>query len=111
MTDPGDELMERVRQILTEAGFQETSTSGEGIRLIRHARGVLVGWLPEELTHTAYDDRLPRAPGTGAGELAALRHVFPLALAVTLRAAGFAVETRDEEWLLILDTPTPHPTS
>ncbi|MDX2395237.1 MULTISPECIES: hypothetical protein [unclassified Streptomyces] len=87
-------LLERVRWALAELGFEEIATGAEGVYLIEHARGVMIGWVPQDITPPH---------GRGEPDLLGLRRAFGLALAAALRGAGFTVETRDDEWLLVLD--------
>ncbi|WP_326594303.1 hypothetical protein [Streptomyces sp. NBC_01294] len=74
----------------------------DSVHLIRHARGVMVGWLPDEVSPP------PRRRGPRRGrrpsphDLPGLRHAFGLAMAAALRTAGLTVETRGDEWLLVL---------
>ncbi|MFD8894732.1 hypothetical protein [Streptomyces sp. NPDC059566] len=110
MSDQGEELLARVRAVLSDAGFEEIATGSEGVHLIRHARGVMVGWLPEDISPP------PRRRGPRRGrrpsphDLPGLRHAFGLAMAAALRAAGLTVETRGDEWLLVLfDHPAAFP--
>ncbi|WP_405786809.1 hypothetical protein OG753_01770 [Streptomyces sp. NBC_00029] len=104
MNDHEDDLYLRVRAVLTAAGFEEIATGGEGVHLIHHARGVMVGWMPTQITHPAARRRGPRRTRPVQADLPGLRHAFTLALAATLRAADLTVETHDDEWLLVLDT-------
>ncbi|MFE2274570.1 hypothetical protein ACFXB4_35800 [Streptomyces lavendulae] len=104
MNDHEDDLYLRVRAVLAAAGFKETATNGEGVHLIRHARGVMVGWMPTQITRPATRRRGPRRTRPAPTDLPGLRHAFTLALAATLRAAGLTVETRDDQWLLVLNT-------
>ncbi|MGW1643203.1 hypothetical protein [Streptomyces lavendulae] len=109
MNDPGEELLARVRTVLSDAGFEEIATGAEGVHLIRHARGVMVGWMPTQIARPATRRRGPRRTRPAPTDLPGLRHAFTLALAATLRASGLTVETRDDQWLLVLDTHhTPH---
>ncbi|MGW9374067.1 hypothetical protein ACWGVR_29135 [Streptomyces xanthophaeus] len=101
MNDQGEELLARVRAVLSDAGFEEIATAAEGVHLIRHARGVMVGWLPEELTQPRFrGPRRSRRPAPA--DLPGLRHAFGLAMAAALRAAGLTVESRGDEWLLVV---------
>ncbi|WP_158754834.1 hypothetical protein [Streptomyces sp. NRRL F-2580] len=50
MNHQGEELLARVRAVLSDAGFEEIATGSEAVHLIRHACGVMVGWLPEEVS-------------------------------------------------------------
>ncbi|MGW6861407.1 hypothetical protein [Streptomyces xanthophaeus] len=102
MNDHGDELLTRVRTVLSEAGFEEIATGAEGVHLIRHARGVMVGWLPEEITLTVRRRGPRRSRRPASRDLAGLRHAFGLAMAAALRGSGLAVETRGDDWLLVL---------
>ncbi|MFE5807352.1 hypothetical protein [Streptomyces sp. NPDC056491] len=100
MSDHEDNLHLRVRAALTAAGFEEIATGGESVHLIRHARGVMVGWMPTQITHPAARRRGPRRTRPVQADLCGLRHAFTPAL----RAADLTVETRDDQWLLVLDT-------
>ncbi|MFE1787920.1 hypothetical protein ACFW7J_05855 [Streptomyces sp. NPDC059525] len=62
MDDQGEVLVARVRAVLAEAGFEETATGAEGVHLIRHARGVMVAWMPEEISRPRR-----RGPAAAAG--------------------------------------------
>ncbi|MFD8023974.1 hypothetical protein ACFV6G_26580 [Streptomyces lavendulae] len=124
MNDPDEELLTRVRTVLSDAGFEEIATGAEGVHLIRRARGVMVGWMPTQITRPATRRRGPRRTRPAPADLPGLRHAFTLAFALALalalalaatlraaglRAAGLTVETRDDQWLLVLDTHhTPH---
>ncbi|KJY18185.1 MULTISPECIES: hypothetical protein [Streptomyces] len=100
MDDHSDEFLLRVRAALAEAGFEPSGPGGDGVHLIRQARGVMIGWWPVEITPAPavlppdIDD---------AAEQPALRHAFRLAVAAALRAAGSAVETRADDGLLVID--------
>ncbi|WP_445270288.1 hypothetical protein [Streptomyces sp. DSM 41634] len=110
MNDQGEELLARVRTVLSDAGFEEIAPGSEGVHLIRHARGVMVGWLPED-TSPPPRRRGPRRRRPSPHDLPGLRHAFGLAMAAALRAAGLTVETRGDEWLLVLfDHPAGPPT-
>ncbi|MFE5534698.1 hypothetical protein [Streptomyces sp. NPDC056492] len=102
MNDQGEELLARVRTVLADAGFEEIATGSEGVHLIRHARGVLVGWMPEELTQTHRRRGPRRGRRPAPAELPGLRHAFSLAMAAALRAAGLTVQARGDGWLLVL---------
>lgn len=103
MNDQGDELLARVRAVLSDTGFEEIATGAEGAHLIQHARGVMVGWMPEELTHPPGPRRGPAAAvPSPPSDLPGLRHAFGLAMAAALRAAGLTVEARGDEWLLVV---------
>ncbi|MFD5423821.1 hypothetical protein ACFWJT_38120 [Streptomyces sp. NPDC127069] len=84
MDDPGEVLVARVRAVLADA-FEEAATGSEGVHLIRHARGVMIAWMPEEITR-------PRRRGPRRGrrpapaKLPRLRQAFTLAPAAALRA-------------------------
>ncbi|MFJ9597883.1 hypothetical protein ACIRS3_34705 [Streptomyces virginiae] len=100
--DQGEVLLARVRAVLSDAGFEEIATGAEGVHLIRHARGVMVGWMPEELAQPRRrGPRRGRRPPAPA-KLPGLRHAFGLAMAAALRAAGLTVEARGDEWLLVV---------
>ncbi|WP_420078795.1 hypothetical protein ACN6AT_06020 [Streptomyces sp. JL4002] len=103
MNDQGEGLLARVREVLSEAGFEKIATGAEGVHLIRHARGVMVGWLPEEITQTLRRRGPRRSRRPAPRDLHGLRHAFGLAMAAALRAAGLVVETRGDDWILVLD--------
>ncbi|MFG2974523.1 hypothetical protein ACGFYY_16215 [Streptomyces sp. NPDC048331] len=93
-----DEFLLCVRAALAGAGFEPSGPGGDGVHLIRHARGVMVGWRPVAIS---------REPGTLPPDLddpavqPGLRHAFGLAVVAALRTAGFVVETRDDEVLVV----------
>lgn len=107
--DDQDEFLAAVRDVLHQAGFDESAVGTEGVHVIQHARGVMVGWMPEDLRtlpsrrRGARRNRSSEHPG-----LAGLRRAFGLALAAAFRAAEFTVETRGGEWLLVIN-PTHKP--
>ncbi|MFJ9933832.1 hypothetical protein ACIRSJ_11960 [Streptomyces virginiae] len=100
MEDHEDELVLRVRAVLAEAGFEEASPGEEGVHLVRHAHGVLIGWLPVQYTRSG--QAVPRDTDRPAAH-DALRHAFMLAAAAALQTAGFVVDPRDDDGLLVLD--------
>ncbi|MEU2393530.1 hypothetical protein [Streptomyces sp. NPDC007369] len=103
MTDQERQFLAAVREVLEEAGFSESAAGAEGVHTVQHARGVMVGWMPEELRSVRARRRGPRrSRNTGRKDLPGLRHAFGLALAAAFRNAGFTVETRGDEWLLVL---------
>ncbi|MEU9233996.1 hypothetical protein [Streptomyces subrutilus] len=65
----------------------------------------MVGWTPRDLTRPARRRGTRRGRRPSAKELPGLRHAFGLAMAAALRAAGLTVETRGDDWLLVLDHP------
>ncbi|MFD8413893.1 MULTISPECIES: hypothetical protein [unclassified Streptomyces] len=103
MTDQERRFLAAVRDVLKEAGFAESAEGAEGVHTVQHARGVMVGWMPEEIRSVRVRRRGPRRSRTvGRKDLPGLRQAFGLALAAAFRNAGFAVETRGDEWLLVL---------
>ncbi|THA81233.1 hypothetical protein [Streptomyces sp. A0592] len=100
MEDHEDELVLRVRAVLAEAGFEESAPGEEGVHLIRHARGVLIGWLPVQVTRP--EQVAPRDIADPADH-DVLRHAFMLAATSALQSAGFVVDPRDDQGLLVLD--------
>ncbi|MFD9458624.1 hypothetical protein ACFWBC_36775 [Streptomyces sp. NPDC059985] len=62
------------------------------MHLIEHARGVMIRWMPR----TSRDITPPH--GRGEPDLPGLRRAFGLALAASLRGAGFIIETHGDEW-------------
>ncbi|MFE5488932.1 hypothetical protein ACFQ8S_02970 [Streptomyces virginiae] len=101
MDDHSDEFLLRVRAALVEAGFEPSGPGGDGVHLVRHARGVMIGWRPVEITPAPA--ALP-PDLEDAAEQPAMRHAFRLAVAAALRAAGFVVETRADDGLLVVDS-------
>ncbi|MFJ5546245.1 hypothetical protein [Streptomyces sp. NPDC093225] len=99
MNDHEEQFLATVRSVLQEAGFRDPSAGAQGIHTVRHARGVAVGWVPQDIPRLR---RRPRRHRSGLGELAGLRHAFGLALAAAFRGAGFTVETHGDDWLLIV---------
>ncbi|MEU9182021.1 hypothetical protein AB0C90_35375 [Streptomyces sp. NPDC048550] len=104
MDDHETELLDAVRAALCEAGFEPGSEGGQGVHLVRHARGVMVGWLPEEIDELHALTSGADTPCEAGTELAALHHATGLALAAALRAAGFTTETRNHH-ILVLPPP------
>ncbi|MFD9355154.1 hypothetical protein [Streptomyces sp. NPDC060031] len=103
MDDHGQDFPAAVRAVLAEAGFGESALGAEGVHVVEHARGVMVGWMPRELRELPSRRRGPRRTRSGGRrDLPGLRHAFGLALAAAFRAAGFSVETRGDEWLLVV---------
>ncbi|MFD3698905.1 hypothetical protein ACFWUZ_22640 [Streptomyces sp. NPDC058646] len=100
-------LLVRLRRALAELGFEEIATGAEGVHLIEHARGVMIGWMPQEIAPPRR--RGPRRNRSPARDLPGLRRAFGLALGAALRGAGFTVETRGDAWLLVLDTGPAEP--
>ncbi|MEV0987870.1 hypothetical protein [Streptomyces sp. NPDC049949] len=104
--DDQDEFLAAVRAVLHQAGFDERAVGAEGVHMIHHARGVMVGWIPEDLgTLPSRRRGARRTRSSDHPGLPGLRHAFGLALAAAFRAAEFTVETRGDEWLLVI-----HPT-
>ncbi|MFJ6784349.1 hypothetical protein [Streptomyces yangpuensis] len=100
MEDREYEFLLRVRAMLAEAGFEESAPGEEGVHLIRHARGVLIGWLPVQITWS--EQVVPRDTDHPADH-EALRHAFMLAMSAALQTAGFVVDPRDDQGLLVVD--------
>ncbi|MEV7541137.1 hypothetical protein [Streptomyces sp. NPDC089915] len=104
MNDHESPFPAAVRAVLEEAGFAESAAGAEGVHIVAHARGVMVGWMPQDLPRLRVRRRGPRrARNHGRSDLPGLRHAFGLALAAAFRNAGYAVETRGDEWLLVID--------
>ncbi|MFD7629285.1 hypothetical protein ACFV7Q_25210 [Streptomyces sp. NPDC059851] len=103
MTDQEGQFLEAVRAVLAEAGFTEGAAGAEGVRTVQHARGVMVGWMPEGIRSVRVRRRGPRrSRNAGRRDLPGLRHAFGLALAAVFRNAGFTVETRGDDWVLVV---------
>ncbi|MGW7436929.1 hypothetical protein [Streptomyces sp. NPDC054849] len=111
MNDPEAQFLAAVGSVLQEAGFAPAAAGTEGVHVIQHARGAMVGWMPEEIQRLRgrVRRRGPRRTRTGTrNDLPGLRRAFGLALASAFRHAGFAVEERGDEWLLVIN-PTHQP--
>lgn len=105
MEDQEEQFLQAVRTVLTEAGFARAETHAEGVHVLQHARGAMVGWMPEDVQRLRVRRRGPRRSRTAPPpEPPGLRHAFGLALAAAFRNAGFTVEDRGDEWLLVIDT-------
>ncbi|KOU29328.1 hypothetical protein ADK52_05825 [Streptomyces sp. WM6372] len=105
MDDHETELLDAVRTALREAGFDPGSEGGEGVHLVRRARGVMVGWMPAEIDELHARTSGLHPPDEAAGtELAGLHHATGLALAAALRGAGFTTQTQDDH-ILVLPPP------
>ncbi|MFI1647403.1 hypothetical protein ACH4XT_10755 [Streptomyces avidinii] len=104
MNDPEAQFLTAVRTVLQEAGFAPTAVGAEGVHVIQHARGAMVGWMPEEIQRLRVRRRGARRTRTETRiDLPGLRHAFGLALAAAFRNAGFMVEDRGDEWLLVVN--------
>ncbi|MCX4633495.1 MULTISPECIES: hypothetical protein [unclassified Streptomyces] len=104
MDDHETDLLDAVRTALIEAGFDPGSGGGQGVHLVRHARGVMVGWMPEEIDELLTRTSGAHASAEGGTGLAGLHHATGLALAAALRTAGFTTETLDDH-ILVLPPP------
>ncbi|MCX4633101.1 hypothetical protein [Streptomyces sp. NBC_01443] len=104
MDDHETDLLDAVRTALIEAGFDPGSGGGEGVHLVRHARGVMVGWLPEEIDELHARISGEQMPGEGGTGLAGLHHATGLALDAALHTAGFTTEPLNDH-LLVLPPP------
>ncbi|MFG2716382.1 hypothetical protein ACGFX2_38550 [Streptomyces goshikiensis] len=104
MDDQETGLLDAVHTALREAGFAPGGGGGQGVHLVRHARGVMVGWLPEEIDELHARTSGPHKLGEDGTELAGLHHATGLALTAALRAAGFTTETHDDH-ILVLPPP------
>ncbi|MFI1452190.1 hypothetical protein [Streptomyces roseus] len=93
MNDQGEDLLARLRTVLSDAGFEEIAAGSEGVHLIQHARSIMVGWTPEELTQTRHLRGPRRGRPPAPAELPGLRHAFGLAMAAALRASGLCATT------------------
>ncbi|MFG2987960.1 hypothetical protein ACGFZK_01340 [Streptomyces sp. NPDC048257] len=104
MDDHETELLDPVRTALREAGFDPGAVGREGAHLVRHARGMMVGWMPEEVDELHARTSGPHPPDAGGTELAGLHRATGPALAAALRAAGFTTQTPDDH-ILVLPPP------
>ncbi|MFK0045931.1 hypothetical protein ACIQU4_17755 [Streptomyces sp. NPDC090741] len=106
MDDHETDLLDAVRTALREAGFDPGSEGGEGVHLVRHARGVMVGWMPEEIDELHARTSGTNTPDQSRTELAGLHHATGLALAAALHTAGFTTETQNDHILVLPPPPT-----
>ncbi|MBT2467759.1 hypothetical protein J7E97_07710 [Streptomyces sp. ISL-66] len=100
------ELLEAVSATLGAAGFGPGDAGETGVHLILHARGVMVGWTPQEIDDLHTRTHGPPPAGDHNAELTGLRHATGLALAAALHAAGFTTETHSDS-ILVLPPPPP----
>ncbi|MFE2323787.1 hypothetical protein ACFXD5_07665 [Streptomyces sp. NPDC059385] len=109
MNDQEAQFLDAVRTVLQDAGFAPAAAGTEGVHVIQHARGAMVGWMPEEIHRLQARVRVrrrgPRRTRTlnRQSDLPGLRQAFGLALAAAFRNAGFTVEDRGDEWLLVIN--------
>ncbi|MFF4368259.1 hypothetical protein [Streptomyces sp. NPDC001594] len=104
MHDHETQFLAAVRAVLDEAGFPARAAGSEGVHTVLHARGVMVGWMPQDITRLRVRRRGPRRTRkNGRADPPGLRRAFGLALAAAFRNAGYTVETRGDEWLLVID--------
>ncbi|KJY28827.1 hypothetical protein [Streptomyces sp. A1547] len=108
MNDQEAQFLDAVRTVLQEAGFAPAAAGAEGVHVIQHARGAMVGWMPQEIQRLRARVRArrrgPRRTRTvNRNDLPGLRQAFGLALAAAFRNAGFTVEDRGDEWLLVIN--------
>ncbi|MFD9722333.1 hypothetical protein [Streptomyces sp. NPDC059072] len=67
MNDQEAQFLDAVRTVLQDAGFAPAAAGAEGVHVIQHARGAMVGWMPEEI-HRVQGPPPPPAPtGPHAG--------------------------------------------
>ncbi|MFE9484298.1 hypothetical protein ACFYNM_37680 [Streptomyces spororaveus] len=85
MNDQDEELPARVREVPYGACFEEIATDPYGVHLIRHARGVMVGWPNEDISPPPRRRGPCRSRRPSPHDLPGLRHAFGLAMAAALR--------------------------
>ncbi|WP_405942609.1 hypothetical protein [Streptomyces sp. NBC_00207] len=85
---------EKVRYILTRAGFDTTSEWGDGLRVWTTPEGVMVGWVAREVLRPTVQVHGHEEDLSRFTSLAGLHKALQTALAVILREAGLDVATR-----------------
>ncbi|MER7822650.1 hypothetical protein ABTX85_08805 [Streptomyces sp. NPDC096097] len=67
--DQDSEFLSAVRAVLTEAGFVGPAAGDEGVHMVRHARGVMVGRMSQQLPRVRVRARRrgPRRGRSGNG--------------------------------------------
>lgn len=100
---------ERVRRILTRAGFDPSSEEGNGLRVWTTPEGVMVGWVAREVLRPTVQVHGHEEDLSRFTSLTGLRTALQTALSVILREAGLDVATRGEHLLAVrpgTTTPT-----
>ncbi|MFF3674598.1 hypothetical protein ACFYYS_11490 [Streptomyces sp. NPDC002120] len=92
--DGTDDPCERVRRILTRAGFDTASQWGDGLRVWTAPEGVMVGWVAREVLRPTVQVHGHKEDLSRFTSLAGLHKALQTALAVILREAGLDVATR-----------------
>ncbi|MFD3698077.1 hypothetical protein ACFWUZ_18325 [Streptomyces sp. NPDC058646] len=96
----GDDC-ERVRCVLTRAGFDATSEEGDGLRVWADPEGVMVGWVAREVLRPTFQVHGHKEDLSRFTSLSGLHKAFQTALAVILREAGLDVATCGSDLLLV----------
>jgi hypothetical protein len=94
-------LLEGVRRVLAEAGFDEPNAAAGGLSLhAQEGEGVLLGWRPwgivRAFSRVGHEDDLERRTA-----LPGLHQALDSALAAILEAAGFQTRVVEPGWLLV----------
>ncbi len=92
---------ERVRCILTRAGFDTASEWGDGLRVWTAPEGVMVGWIAREVLRPTVQVHGHEEDISRFTSLAGLHKALQTALAVILREAALDVAIRGNHLLVI----------
>ncbi|MEU9148604.1 hypothetical protein [Streptomyces sp. NPDC048349] len=90
---------ERVRYILSRAGFDTTSERGDGLRVWTAPEGVMVGWVAREVLRPTVQVHGHEEDLSRFTSLSGLHKALRTALALILREAGLDVAPRGNHLL------------